>query len=353
MYLSTADERNIEKQGIFVPTTVTNKNRETMKYKQAAKVAAFALWNPDVATATKELLDSFSPDVVHLHKLYPQLSVAPVVIAARRNVTVVQTIHDCEFISASTVDNSGSWLDRDEKRIAYRTLNTVLFGVKRLVHVPRVNNWISVSRTAGEISSKYGIDTTVVPHFTEPRADDLPAFKDRKGVVFVGRLSEEKGFPHVLELARLLPEMSIVVVGDGVLEAEVRQAEGCLKGLSYRGRLDPPAVARELALARLVIMPSLRWEPGGLVALEAMAAGTPVVAYDRGGFAEYVRDAGAGIIVAPTATSMAEAVALLYDDRERWEGMSSRAREAIDRDHCHTSYIDRIENVYLQAINSK
>ena len=66
----------------------------------------------------ERLVREFRPDVVHAHKLYPQLSVAPVVVAARHRVPVVQTLHDFELVSASLLDVRGGRLDRDETDFA-------------------------------------------------------------------------------------------------------------------------------------------------------------------------------------------------------------------------------------------
>src|ERR1700761_8683387 len=105
-FLSTADAGNMDRVGAFVPRTVSNATREALAPAAAAKVAARSLWNRTAAAATRRSIDDFRPDVVHLHKLYPQLSVAPVVAASSRRVPLVQTLHDYEFISASPLDDS-------------------------------------------------------------------------------------------------------------------------------------------------------------------------------------------------------------------------------------------------------
>jgi glycosyltransferase involved in cell wall biosynthesis len=352
-FVCTADERNVEHTGVFVPTTVTRETRAEASGIGAVRVACYAIWNPDAATATKELLSSFRPDVVHVHKLYPQLSVAPVVVAERRGIPIVQTVHDYEFISASSIDDTGSWRDRDEERIAYRALNTALFGVKRLLHAPRVDRWIAVSRSTAAAYREHRIDTTVLPNFTEPFAGEPPRFEDRNGILFIGRLAEEKGVRHVLDLPQHLPTLPIVIAGDGPLASAVAQAAVELPSLTYVGKLSGEAVAQQVALARVVVMPSLWREPGPLAALEAMAAGTPLIAYDNGGLAEYVQDAGAGIVVAPSVGSMADAISSIYDDRSCWEDISAHARAAVQREHTRPRYLDRLEAVYSDAIGSQ
>jgi glycosyltransferase involved in cell wall biosynthesis len=273
------------------------------------------------------------------------------VVASRLGVPIVQTVHDYEFISASPLDDAGSWRDREEERFSYRSLNTLLYGVKRLTHAPRIDAWISVSRSTGEAYRERGITTTVLPNFTGRFGGVGPSFEDRHGVLFIGRLSEEKGLRDVLDLPRhLSSRLPIRIAGEGPLLDEVRQATEVFPAVSYLGKLGRDDVAQELASARMVVMPSLWREPGPLAALEAMATGTPLIVYDNGGLAEYVTDATGGIAVTPSVMSLASAVTSLYDDRERWEEFSSNAREAIQRDHTLPVYLDRLEGIYSDLI---
>ncbi len=315
-------------------------------------IAGRALWNPAAAAATRELARSFCPDVIHVHKLYPQLSVAPVVVASRLGIPVVQTVHDYEFISASAFDDSGRWFDSEEEQLSYRTLNTLLFGIKRLVHRPSIGDWISVSRSTNQAYHEHGIETTVLPNFTNTLTGDLPDFGNRGGVLFIGRLTEEKGLRHLLDLPKYISEIPIEIAGDGPLVDEVMRATQIFPSVTYLGKLDRDAVAQRLASARVVVMPSLWREPGPLAALEAMAAGTPLIAYDNGGLAEYVADASAGIVVPPLVRSLANAITSLYDDGERWEKFSSEARDAIQRDHTLPVYLDRLEGIYSGLIEA-
>jgi glycosyltransferase involved in cell wall biosynthesis len=291
--------------------------------------------------------------VVHAHKLYPQLSVAAVVVASHRGVPVVQTVHDYEFVSASALDDTGDWRDRREERRNYRFLNTALFGVKRVIHRPRINRWISVSRSTDHSYRAHGIETTVLPNFTETNVHPPSSFDNREGILFMGRLAEEKGLRDVLELPKYIPNVPIMIAGDGPLADEVHDAVRNFPSITYVGKLDRGIVAQRLTEARVVVMPSLWREPGPLTALEAMAAGTPIVAYDNGGLAEYVKDAAGGVVVSPNPRDLAEATSALYSDNEHWLQCSSNGRAAILRDHTLAVYLDRLEDVYGEAIKAR
>lgn len=349
-FLSTRSEANAEREGAFVPLLGAGFWRATPARREQVEVAAAALWNRRAAAAAKTLVERFRPDVVHFHDLYPQLSVAPVVVAARLRVPTVQTLHNYELISASPTDHRGSRLDRGPEPVTVRTLRTALGVVRRVVHVPRISRFVAVSRHMAETFAAHGIQADVMPNFVESGGDGVrPGFAERAGIAFVGRLTEEKGARDAIALARALADVPVTVIGHGPLEGELRRAAGELANLDCTGFLDGEAVGRRLRSNRLLVVPS-RWEePAGLVALEAMAEGTPVVAYASGGLAEYVSDAGAGLVVPRSTEALAAACRTLHDDRNAWAEASGAGTSAAARDHSPDRYGERLERIYAQA----
>jgi glycosyltransferase involved in cell wall biosynthesis len=313
-----------------------------------------ALWNREAAVATRSLLRSFRPDVVHAHKLYTQLSVAPLVTAAAAGVPIVQTLHDFELISASALDETGGKLDRAETKLRYRALNNATYPIRRLVHVPRVREFVSVSRFVGDVHAAHGIRATVLPNFAsvDPPTGEAPSFSERDGLVYVGRLRPEKGVADVIALAELLPDLRITIAGSGALRDLVHEAAQRLPNVSAPGFLGRDRLTALLANARIAIVPSRWQEPAGLAALEAMELATPVVAYAVGGLAEYVGEAGAGRIAEPNVAALARACRELYDDEQAWEQASGRAVEAIATVHSPARYAKGIEEVYARAIGA-
>ncbi len=87
MFLSTGNRESHE-AGAFIPPTVTHAARDSLPALESVRVAGRALWNRTAYGAMQVLIARFAPDLIHLHKLYPQLSVAPVVAAARRGTAI-------------------------------------------------------------------------------------------------------------------------------------------------------------------------------------------------------------------------------------------------------------------------
>jgi glycosyltransferase involved in cell wall biosynthesis len=319
---------------------------------EQARAAARALWNPDAAAAMRRLIAEYRPDVVHAHKLYPQLSVAPVVEAARARIPIVQTLHDFELIASSALDARGGWRDLDETRLRYRLLNSTTFPIRRRVYRPRVRAFVSVSRHIARVYGAHGIRSTVLPNFlpSSQRPTRLPSFAEREGIVFVGRLQPEKGVADVLTLAQRLPEVPVTIIGSGELDAYVAEHASRLDNLAATGFLGADAVAAHMSAARLLVIPSRWQEPGPLTPLEAMALGTPVVAFANGGLAEYVADAGAGRVVPGDAESLVTACAELYGDGDTWSKLSRAALVAVEERHSRSGYGEKIEHVYRALV---
>jgi glycosyltransferase involved in cell wall biosynthesis len=147
-------------------------------------------------------------------------------------------------------------------------------------------------------------DTTV-------ESDDPPH------VLFVGRLSEEKGVPELAEAAKGLP---LVVVGDGPLRDRVPGTVGFVPPAELPGYFDRAAV---------VVCPSRR-EGYGVVARQAMAHGRPVVATAVGGLAEAIVDGESGVLVPPgDIATLGEALRSLLADPELRARLGAAARDRV------------------------
>jgi glycosyltransferase involved in cell wall biosynthesis len=344
--LATASPENLFGDGEFVGASVTSASREELAARARLDVARRALWNTEAAAAMRRLITRFRPQVVHAHKLYPQLSVAPALVARRAGIPVVQHLHDYEFISASWRDHSGRWLDRDEARRSIRALNDATFAVRRLVHARAVDAWIANSRYVARRHASAGIDATVLPCFVEPAAGHRLPFADRAGAVFVGRLDADKGVRDVLRLAELTPSMDVTIAGRGPLEGEVAEAAASSPNVSFAGGLDRAEVIALLSRARHCLMPSRWQEPGGIAALEAMSVGTPVIAYASGGLAEYVSDAGGGRVVEADVRALAGECEALDGDASAWEELSVSGAAGVAAHNSPDAYARACEEVY-------
>jgi len=178
-------------------------------------------------------------------------------------------------------------------------------------------------------------------------------------VLFVGRISEQKGIFQLLEAARALPaEVSLVLCASSPDTPELAaRLQAAVAGRSrvqwINAMLPVPEVVQLYSHAAVFACPSI-YEPFGLINLEAMACGTPVVASRVGGIPEVVVDGETGWLVPPgDAAALAEALRGALADPARARRMGEAGRRRVE---AHFSW-DRIAEhtlaVYRDAIAAK
>ena len=132
-------------------------------------------------------------------------------------------------------------------------------------------------------------------------------------IAFTGKLAEFKGLDVLLQAAAIyenaLGDIVTLIVGDGGLlsdlQALAKQLD--LRGVRFLGHQNQDKVARIMNVSDLAVVPS-RVEPFGLVAIEALACGTPVVATNRGGLPEFVNENVGALVDVDDADGLAAAV---------------------------------------------
>jgi 1,4-alpha-glucan branching enzyme len=158
------------------------------------------------------------------------------------------------------------------------------------------------------------------------------ALPEEKIIFFVGRMVREKGIHLLLEAApqilRQHPDVKFILAGRGPLLAEGKRLAwetGLGEKMLFPGFVDDDTRNRLFRLAEIAVFPSL-YEPFGIVALEAMAHGTPLLAADTGGLAEIVRhgENGVKMYAGDTGSLAAQISWLLTHPKERRE-MAERA----------------------------
>ncbi len=181
-------------------------------------------------------------------------------------------------------------------------------------------------------------------------------------ILYVGRLASNKGLGTLVDaFARIAPEapgLSLVLIGDdGGAEAEVvrrvryHDLEGRVHRIGYLA--DDAMVAGALRDAAIFVLPSY-YEAFGLVLLDAMAQGTPVVATRVGGIPEFVEDGKVGRLVPPHDDSaLAEALRALWADPQGRAAMGRHAREVVAPRYTWDALVDRIEAIYAEVLTGR
>jgi glycogen synthase len=271
------------------------------------------------------------PDIVSWWSM-GGMSLSLIAQAARAGTPSVAFVHDDWLVYGPMVDQ---WTRMLASRPRAARLVRVATGLPTRFEPERVSRWLFVSeftrRRALDAGLELGETGVLSSGIDERFLGPAPEREWAWRLLYVGRIDERKGAVAAVAALRSLPEeATLTVLGDGD-EEHLASLHSQVAGtrLDGRVRLEPGRSRAEL-IARYdehdaVLFP-VRWdEPWGLVPLEAMARGRPVVATGTGGSAEYLRDGENALLVPPDdADALAAAVRRLAGDA----GLRGRLREA-------------------------
>lgn len=276
-----------------------------------------ATWSTEAKRKMAAMLDAFHPDVVHIHNIYTHLSPSILSGCRARGIPVVMTVHDYALVSA----NYGLW-DGDKPltperwgllsvaRTRFIKNSFMATLMLELVHrLQKKCGWYDRAIAMYLASSEFIKKTLVSAGYSANKIEVLPLFAGnlfpdreptasgrRDGVLFAGRLEDYKGIDLFLKAAEALPQTSFYIAGVGPRQAEVEDVVKHSENLHYLGFLKGEELWAKMANVDVVVVPS-RWaEPYGLVAIEAMACGTPVIVSDAGGLPEKIKNGVNGLI---------------------------------------------------------
>jgi glycosyltransferase involved in cell wall biosynthesis len=174
----------------------------------------------------------------------------------------------------------------------------------------------------------------------------------RRRVVFAGRVVAAKGVGVLIRAARSV-DAEFVICGDGVGLAAMRRLAGRLgveERVRFRGWLGAGELARELAEASVVAVPSVWPEPFGLVGIEALSAGRPVVASSTGGVVDWLQDGVNGLAVAPgDVRELACSLEELLADPTRQAAMGSAGKRMVAERYSAQHHVAALVEAYRSA----
>ncbi len=272
-----------------------------------------ALWSRQTVADMLRLHESFQPELIHAHNIFPLISPSLYRIARKLGIPVVQTLHNFRLVcpqamlmreGRSCTDCVGNVPWRAVLRRCYRgsitqsAATSAMLGLHRLLGTWQhdVTRYIVLNQLCRDIFVDGGLSIEkmrIKPNFVDANAE--PEWLERHGGVFIGRLSPEKGIDVLARALQDLPELRIEVYGKGPLQYMVERTAG----LDYRGFHSSESLTQRLHRAAYLVMPSIGIESFGLVAVEAFACGTPVIASRHGGLLELVVHGKTGLLVNP------------------------------------------------------
>ena len=298
--------------------------------------------------ATAKLVAETGPEIVHVHWWFPGgVVLSPTSRVGKRPVMV--TSHGTDLFML-------------RKLPALRMFARRVFARASIV--------TTVSRALADELPALHVDASRVhvvpmPLDVDTFGGDAAAFDDRERdhVLFVGRLSAQKGAADLLRAIALLaesrPAVRVTIIGDGTERTNLEDSArtlGIAERVTFRGSLDTREVARAYRAASVLAVPSTEGAGGeregfGLVAVEAMLSGLPVVATATGGLVDIVSDGATGLLVAPgNPGALAGALARVLSHPAAARAMAERARADVLQRFAPNAIAERYRELYRQVL---
>jgi glycosyltransferase involved in cell wall biosynthesis len=289
-------------------------------------------------------------DLIHSHWVLPQGFVG-MLAAGLCNLPHVITVHGSDIFLLT------SRLLEAAKRAAFNRARVVT-----------VNSSVTEARTrqvAPDVKDlrriPMGISNHALSSEERAQAEEIrDRFRNPRGplLAFVGRMVEQKGGEDLLRAVALvssrLPELRLLMLGEGPERAKWEQlaAElGIASHVTFLGWVEPERVRAHLSAVDIFVGPSRGTEAQGLAFLEAMSAGTAVIAARSGGVLDVVQHERTGLLVDQAAPSeLAAAILRLSGDEVLRARLVAGARELIGTSFSRESSARRFSEVYMDCL---
>jgi glycosyltransferase involved in cell wall biosynthesis len=312
----------------------------------------------DVAAAAREL----AADVVGVHNMLPLFGPRALEAANASGAGVVLHLHNLRLFCAIGVaarDGGPCFRCHHRNTLPGLVLNcrgsvpeAVVYAAALARHQPavidRVDRFVTPSEYAAGQCAVLGVPSErieVVPHYVP---DEAFAERSRAGdgqyALVAARLAPEKGIDVAVKAAALA-DVPLRVAGEGPAARELVELANLVGGhVDFVGRLDRAGLERELAGAAMLLMPSRYHEFAGYSALEAMAAGVPVIASSLGALPELVGEERC--VPANDPHALAARMRRLWREPELRRSEGDALIERARAGHGERDYVERLLDVY-------
>lgn len=333
------------------------------------RLVARTFYSSSARSGIDDVAREFRPDVVHLHNIYHQLSPSILRPLVSLDIPAVMTLHDYKlacptyrFLAGDQVCEAcigGAFWNAPLKRCNKGSLGgSVVVAAETALHrwfkaYGGIRRFLCPSqflRSKMIEANVFPERMEVVPNFAP--VDTIPLKASPGGdVIYIGRLSPEKGVDTVIRAAAL-GRFAVRIVGDG-------PARPALESLSsetgaeiiFEGHLDKSRLLELLRSSSVSVLAARWYENQPISIIESFAAGVPVVATDLGGLPELVRPGETGALVpVDDPESLAAALRTYLDDPDMALRQGQAARGVAEREYAPKVHMRRVQHVYDEAM---
>ena len=342
---------------------------------QKMRAAGHAIYSPEARRRMRAMIAEFRPDVAHVRNIYHHLSPSILWELKAQRVPVVYHPNDFKLLcpsynlvshgEACEACKGGAFWHAPQQKCypglgAQLTLMTEAY-VHRWLGTYRkcVDLFLAPSQFVRDKFVEHGWDGgkfEVLPHFQKLHTLRSPSLEKNRPLLYFGRLSAEKGVDDLLRSMQQVPEMRLIVAGDGPQRGELQAlaASLSLSNVQFVGHVGSAERDSLIANSQFTVLPSHAYETLGKTILESYAEGRTVVASDMGSRRELVRQGETGVLYrAGDVDQLARAIQSLGSRPDLAERMGSAGRETVRQSYAPEGHYGKLLHLYEGLVKSK
>ncbi len=334
------------------------------------KTAQRILYSFDNQKRMSGFLTKHSVDIAHAHNIYHRVSPSVLAALKKKGIPVVMTLHDyklgCSIYTfyrdghICTDCMNGKKYKQVFNKCTKGSLSlSFLHWVESVMHealgiyLKNIDYFICPSQFLLRQHIEIGIPEEKLVHI--PNFIDVnhfvPTFVDKNYLLFVGRLSSEKGVLSLIRAVKGL-DVELKIVGDGPLKNELKgyAAQSQIDNVSFLGYQSGQDLITLFQEASCVVFPSEWYENGPMAILESFSFGKPVIGSNIGGTPEMIKDGETGLLFAPgDVEELRQRIHTIFSDQPLRSAMAHQAREWVEKRYNPEDHLDKVFSVYQKA----
>ena len=338
------------------------------------KLAAHAIYSREAQRRIRAMIVEFRPDVAHVRNIYHHLSPSILWELKKQQVPVVYHLNDFKVLCASyNMVLRGEACEACKGGEFWHALKEKCYpgwGERiTLVAEAYVHKWLGTYRKCVDcfLAPSQFVRDKFVEHGWDPaRFEVLPHFQPVKEapersaenapLLYFGRLSAEKGVDDLLRAMQRLPNLRLVVAGDGPERYRLQHlaAELGLANVEFIGHIRGEELESAIANSRFTVLPSHAYETLGKTIIESYAAGRAVVATDLGSRRELVHPGKTGLLYRTgDVEQLASAIRLLSSQPELADKMGRAGQEQVRQNNTPAQHYETLIGLYKRLAEGK
>jgi glycosyltransferase involved in cell wall biosynthesis len=373
-FFAMQDDRNLPdpNEDLFVSYIDFKEKNKNKNIVNGIRVISRIIYSTEARNKFKQLLERFSPDIIHLQNLHAHITPSIIFEAKKHNIPVVWTLHDYKIICPNShflLDGTGQICEACGKAAYYKPLlakckkssflassMAALEAVShRLMRVrDKVDLFLAPSVFLRNKFLERGFSPQKVLHLPYTLSDQM-FYKngtDQDYILFLGKLEPLKGIYTLIEACKLVPHIKLVMAGRVEEPLKSKLPQLLPPNAQYVGIKHGEELRQLLMNSRALVLPSLWYENQPFCIIEAFAAGKPAIASDIGGMTELINREERGLLVPPgDISALADAMERFSRQPGEAKKMGEAAYEYALKVHFPAIHYKNLMNMYKEILH--